>query len=207
MDQPFELAARAGDVWTIDRNLFFVAFDLGSANGALCRHSHLLGRIPRVPPLRNGADYLWNDLAGPLDLDPIARPEILLPDEIEIVKGRELHHSSADLYRLEHGEGVERSGASDIHFDRQQLRLGDVRREFARDCVTGLAGDDSELLPERELVDLHHSAIDREVERRAHLGLERASPFMHLLETRAAQPMRRHWNAPFPEQVEQLRLS
>src|SRR3954468_11829007 len=207
MDESLELPPGTGDVRAVDRDLFLVPLDLRLADGAMSRRPHLLRWIVRVAALRDRPDHLRDDLARALHLHPVSRAEVLFPDQIEVVQGRELHRRTADLHRLEHRERIQRSRAPDVNLDREQLRLRDVGRELAGDRITRLARDDAELLPERKPVDLHHTAVDREVERPAPFVLEGPRPFVDGLEALAALPMRRDGNTPRREQVEQLRLS
>src|SRR3954470_883569 len=186
MDESLELPPGTGDVRAVDRDLFLVPLDLRLADGAMSRRPHLLRWIIRVAPLRDRPDHLRDDLARTLHLHPVARAEVLLPDQIEVVQGRQLHRRTANLHWLQHRERIQRSGASDVHLDREQLRLRDVGGELAGDRITRLAGDDAELLPEREPVDLHDTAVDREVERRAPSVLEGPRPFVDGLESLAA---------------------
>src|SRR5579872_5972677 len=117
MDQALELTTGAGDVRAINRDLFLVALHLGAAHRAGLRHPYLLRWIIRVASLGNRADDLGNDFPRTLDLDPIARPQVLLADEIEVVEGSQLHHRAADLDRLEDGVRIERPRSPDVHLD------------------------------------------------------------------------------------------
>src|SRR4051812_11400845 len=117
MHEPLELPSRAGDVGTIDRDLFFVALDLRFTNRAVRGDPHFLWRIIRIAPIGNWADDLGNDFTGALYLHPVARPQILLADQIEVVERRQLDRRSADLHRLQHREWVEGARAANIHLD------------------------------------------------------------------------------------------
>ena len=147
-----------------------------------------------------------NDLARALYLYPIAWAEVFLSYQVEIVERRELYSGAADFHGLEHREGIQCAGAADVHVDGQQFRLGDVGRELARDRITRLPRDDTQLLPQSQPVDLHDGAVDGEIECRSDARLERASPLVDLLERRTAQPVRSDGNAPGLQLVEQLRL-
>src|SRR6185503_757205 len=95
----------------------------------------------------------------------------------------------------------------DVHLDRQKLRLGDVGSEFASDRPPRLAStDDAKLLLEPERIDLHHAAVDREVQLGPDLVLESVRPRLDLLQRATLLTMRRNRNAPLDEGIEQFRL-
>src|SRR5689334_16232159 len=111
MHQPLELPSRTGHIRTVDRDLFFVTLDLRAAYGTLRRHAHLFRGIVSIAALRNGTDDLRYHLTSALDLHPIARSQILLADEIEIVQRRQLHGRATDLHWLEHRERIQCPGS------------------------------------------------------------------------------------------------
>ena len=104
---------------------------------------------------------------------------------------RELDGRAADLHRLEHRERIQHPGAADVHLNVVEPRLGDVRRELSRDRPARLAtADDAQLVLQRERVDFHDAAIDREVELRADLRLDVVRPLRDVVERLAAHVMR-----------------
>src|SRR5439155_20237419 len=117
--------------------------------------------------------------------------QILLPDEVEIVERRHAYRSAADLHRVELGEGVQRARASDVDADPQQLRLGDIRRELARDRPARLApADRAQLLLEGQRIHFHDAPVDAEVERGPHVVLDDPGPALYGIERRAQLPAR-----------------
>src|SRR5213080_4132165 len=206
MDEPLELPAGAGDVRAVDGDLLLIPLDLRLAYRTEFRPLVRLRRIVRGAALRYRTNDLRNDFTGALDLDPVPRPQIFFRNQIKVVKCRELHRRAADLDRLEHRKWVQRAGAADVHRDGEQLRLGNVGSEFAGDRITRLARDDAQLLPQCEPVDLHDATVDREVEGRAHAGLEGSRPLVDFLERRTAQSVGSDRDAPCRQLVEQLGL-
>src|SRR5437868_5658080 len=206
MDEPLELPPRTGDVRTVDRDLLLVPLDLGLAHWTVGRRADLFGRIVRIAALGNRPDHLRNDFTGALYLYPVSRSQIFVSYQIEVVECRELYGRAADLHGFEHCERIERARTADVYLDREEPRFRDVGGELAGDCITRLARDDAELLPERELIHLHDAAVDREVEGPAHPRLERACPFMRLVERHTALSVRSDGNSPRGQLVEQLGL-
>jgi len=81
--------------------------------------------------------------------------------------------------------------------------LGDVGREFARDCPPRLApSDDSQLFLECQRIDFDHPTVDREVELAPDLVLEIVRPLLDLIECAAARSMWRHGNTPLDQRIE-----
>ena len=67
--------------------------------------------------LEHGADDLRDDVAGALDDDGITDADILEVDNVLVVERGELDGDAGNLHGLEHGEGVERAGATDVDTD------------------------------------------------------------------------------------------
>ena len=197
--------SRADDVGTIDRGLVFLSRQRRPAHRALLRHPpRLLGARSL---LRNRGDDLGNHLASALHLHPIADAQVLGDDKVLVVQRRQLHYHSADLHRLQNRERIDRAGASHIHLDVQQPRLGDVGRELAGDCPARLApADDTQLLLQAQRIDFHHTAVDRKVQLAPNFVLEIVGPLFDFGQCLRALTMRCHRDTPLVQRVEQLRL-
>ncbi len=205
MNQAFELPSRAGDVGTIDRRFVFLACGQSAAGRTALRHAPRL--FVTGPSLRNRSDDLWDHVARPLHLDPIADTEILGDDEILVVQRRQLDDYASDFHRFQHGEGIHRPCTADVDLYRQQSRLGDVGSEFAGDCPPRLApADDAQLLLKGERIDFYHATVDREVEIIPYFVLEIVRPLLYFGERFRALAVWRYWNTPVDESIEQLCL-
>ena len=97
------------------------------------------------------------------DADVLAR-EVLL-----VVQRRELDRDAADVDRLEHGERVQVAELADVPLHLVEPRDGGRGRELPRDRPARVAADGAEAPLQLEVVDLHHDAVDLEVERAAPL--------------------------------------
>ena len=129
-------------------------------------------------------------------------------DQVLVMQRGELDGRAADLHRLEHRVRIERRRCVHVHFEfLEQRRLRDVGRELARDRPARLASADyTELVLQRERVDLHHAAVDGEVERAAQMFvLQPCAHCVHVVQRRALPVVRRHGNAPRRERRRALR--
>ena len=88
----------------------------------------------------------------------------LFVDVVDVVQRRALHRDAADLHGLEHGVGIERSGAPDGDDDIEQLRARLARLELERDRPARIARHDAEPFLQREIVDLDDDAVDLVIE-------------------------------------------
>ena len=120
-------------------------------------------------------DHLRNHVAGALDDDGVADPDVaalaqLLAvaadalDVVLVVQRDVLHDDAADADRLELADRRERAGAPDLDLDVAQHRRGALGREFVRDRPARRARDEAEALLPVEAVDLVDDAVDVVVE-------------------------------------------
>ena len=133
------------------------------------------------PLVDDDVDHLRNDVAGALDDDGIADPDVaplaqLLAlaadalDVILVVQRDVLHDDAADADRLELADRRERAGAPDLDLDIAQHGHGALGREFVRDRPARRARDEAEPFLPVDAVDLVDDAVDVVVE------LRRAAP-------------------------------
>ena len=111
---------------------------LGALPVALARFGHDVDVVlPRYRGITAGepAGTVTVRLGG-----QVADAQILPRDQVEVVEGRALDLRATDLDRIEDREGVDRPGATDVHLDTQERRLGDIRRELSRDRDSNSAG-------------------------------------------------------------------
>ena len=101
-----------------------------------------LGRLR--PLVEDDVDHLRDDVAGALDHDGVADPDVaplaqnltLVADALDVVlvvQGDVLHDHAADADRFELADRRERAGAADLDLDVAQHRHGALGREFVRD--------------------------------------------------------------------------
>ena len=102
----------------------------GAAPHRLARRPHreaaadraLLGKDVRLgagrPPVGAHLDDLRDHVAGALDHDRVADPDVLGLDEVLVVQGRARDHDAADGDRLELGDRGQGAGAADLDPDR-----------------------------------------------------------------------------------------
>ncbi len=207
MHHRLQPAARARDIWAVDRDLLLVAFYRGSADRAARggdRHRRFAALLAAVGERR---DDLRDDLSGSLDLHPIADAEILFGNQVEIVERGELDRGATDLDGFQHGVRIERAGAADVDADAEEAGDGDIGRELPGDCPARFASaDDAELLLERQRVDFDHTAVDREVERGADAMLHLVGPGCDVGERAAAGPVGSDRDAPARKRVQEIPL-
>src|SRR5205823_56097 len=130
------------------------------------------------PLVDNDIDHLRNDVAGALDHDGVADPDIAAlaqllavaadtPDVILIVQRDVLHDDAADADRLQLADRRERAGAADLNLDVAQYRHGPFGRKLVRDAPARRARDETEPLLPVDAVDLVDDAVDVVVEMRS----------------------------------------
>ena len=142
--ETLELATGTRDVRAVDRGLVLFAGRRSAAHRAV--RGHPPGLLAAGAPVGNRSDDLRNHVAGSLHLHPVALSQVLADDQVFVVERRQLHDHAADLDGLELRVRIERAGATHVDLDRKQSRLGDVRRELARDRPPRLApSHDAEL--------------------------------------------------------------
>ena len=124
-----------------------------------------------------GPDDLGDHLAGADDLDLVALADVLGGDQLLVVQRRAGDRHAATSHRLQLGVRVERAGAAHVDLDLEQAGHGDVGRELPRDGPARLAAaDHAQLVVKREIIDLHHHAVDLEVGSCAIAPRSRRSP-------------------------------
>ena len=127
------------------------------------------------PLVDHHVHHLRNDVAGALDDDGVADPDIaalaqLLAvaadalDVILVVQRDVLHDDAADADRLELADRRERAGAPDLDFDIPEHGHGALGREFVRDRPARRARHEAEALLPVDPVDLVDDAVDVVVE-------------------------------------------
>src|ERR1700761_3524322 len=120
-------------------------------------------------------DDLWDHVAGALDHDGVADPDVaalaqhlaLVADALDvvlIVQRDVLHDDAADADRLELADRRERAGAADLDLDVAQHGHGALGGKFVRDRPAGRARDEAEPLLPVDAIDLVDDAVDVIVE-------------------------------------------
>ena len=113
---------------------------------------------------------LRNDVAGALDDDGIADPDVLACDLILVVQRRPADHDAADRDRLELGDRRQGAGTSDLDVDAVEHGLGLLGRKLVRDRPARGPADHAEPLLQVEPIDLVDHAVDVVAEPGARLG-------------------------------------
>ena len=80
------------------------------------------------------------------------------------MQSRALDRDSANLHRVEHGVGIERSGPSDADCNIEESGARFARLELKRDRPARVARDDAQPFLQREIVDLDDHAVDLVIE-------------------------------------------
>ncbi len=167
-------------------------------------------RHSRSLPVRrsgHGANHLRNHITGALDLHYVSHAQVLVANQLLVVQRSESHGGATDLHRVENCIRIQLTRAAHIDFDRGETRLRNVGSKFPRDGPARLAAaDNTEIVLQPERVDLHHAAIDGEVELGAQLVLHAMRPDSYFFHRITAQCMRRDWNTPRSQCAEQLGL-
>src|SRR3569832_1017249 len=129
------------------------------------------------PLVDHDIDHLRNAVAGALDHDRVADPDIApLPqflalvadalDVIFVVQRHVLHDDATDADRLELADRRERAGASDLDLDIAQHRHGARGREFVRNAPARGARDEAKAALPVVAIDFVDDAVDVVVELR-----------------------------------------
>ncbi len=116
------------------------------------------------PLVGDDAHHLRDHVAGALDHDCVADPDVLALDLVLIVQGDVLHDHAADADRLELADRRERAGAADLDLDVAQHGGRLLGGEFMRDRPARRARHEAEPLLPVEPVDLVDDAVDVVVE-------------------------------------------
>src|SRR5580692_1060496 len=127
------------------------------------------------PLVDHDIDHLRNHVAGALDDDGVADPDVAALadlfavaadalDVVLVVQRDVLHDDAADTDRLELADRREGAGAPDLDLDIAKHGHGALGREFVRDRPARRARDEAEPFLPVETVDLVNDAVDVVVE-------------------------------------------
>src|SRR5213078_3609952 len=106
------------------------------------------------------AEHLGDHVAGLAQDDHVADEDALALDLVRVVQGGPVYRRPADLDRLHHGERRDPAGAPDVDLDVEQPGGHLLRRVLEGDGPAGRPAGRAELALQRDLVDLHHDAVD-----------------------------------------------
>ena len=107
---------------------------------------------------------LGDDVACPQDDHLLPLPDVLAPQVLLVVEGRELYGHPPDDDRLEHPVGMEVAELAGVPADLLERGDGGGGREFPGDRPAGLPTHDAQAALELHLVELDHHSVDLEVE-------------------------------------------
>ena len=129
-----------------------------SALGAVCgHHERALGAVAQ---LDDRAEHLGDDVAGLAQHDGVADQHALGLDDVLVVQRRLPHDAARDARRLHDRERRRAPGAPDRDDDVEQLRVDLLGRVLVGDRPARRAARRTELVVQRELVDLDDDAVD-----------------------------------------------
>ena len=132
-----------------------------AARACLGRHH---GLACRRPQLRDVPDHLRDDVARLVNDDRVADAHVLAAQLVVVVQRRARHNRAVHRGRIELGDGRERTGAPDLPGDVAQDGRLFLGRELERDAPARCLRREAQRFLQRELVDLHHHAVDVVVE-------------------------------------------
>src|SRR5215217_152919 len=173
LERTGELAGAAG-TRTFLAGCRFLAHDVGVQRArAFFREVKLLRVL--WPLVDHDIDDLRNHVAGALDHDAVAEPDVaalaqhfaLVADALDIilvVQRDILHDHAADADRFELPDRRERSRPPDLDLDVAQHRHGALSREFVRNGPARRPRDEAEPLLPVDPVDLVDHAVDVVIE-------------------------------------------
>ncbi len=174
------------------------------AGRALGGHPEL--SFPPGAQVGQWGDDLGDDVAGPLDDDGVPDAEVLPPYVILVVQRGQPHGDAPHLHRLQHGEGIERTGAPHVDADVEEARLGRAGGELAGDGPPRVAGHRPQGGLHGTIVDLDHHAVDVVGQFRPAF-LPRVAAGDHLLQCPDQLHPRVHSEAAVPQPLEDLPLA
>ena len=148
---------RAARVRAVDADRALVLDDRRAADRAGRRH--LVLALRAGPPLDDRPDDLGDDVAGLLEDDPVADPDVLAPDLVEVVEGRPRDGRAGDLDRRHVRDRRQRPGPADVRDDVLDERLDLLGRELEGDRPARRPADHPEPRLLVEPVDLDHDAV------------------------------------------------
>ena len=114
----------------------------------------------RRPALRDNLDHLGDDIAGPLNPDPIPAPHVQLAHEILVVQGGAAHRHSGHQHRAQVSDRSQLPGSTDLDDDVHEFGLLLPRGELERHRPSRASRPFSKLALVGEPVDLHDYAVE-----------------------------------------------
>ena len=159
-DEVAELLAdpgRAGEVRAVVADGPLVADDRRPAHRA--GGGHLVLALVAGSLVRERADDLRDHVAGLLEHDVVADPDVLAADLVEVVEGRPCDRRARHLRRAQVGDRRQRPGPADVRDDVLDDGLDLLRRELVGDRPARRPADHPEPLLLVEPVDLDDHAV------------------------------------------------
>ena len=148
---------RAARVRAVDPDRALVLDDGRAADRAGRRH--LVLALRAGPTLRDRTDDLRDDVAGLLEDDPVADPDVLATNLVEVVEGGARDSRPRDLDRRHVRHRRQRPGPSDVRDDVLDEGLDLLWRELEGDRPARSPADHPEPRLLVDAVDLDHDAI------------------------------------------------
>jgi hypothetical protein len=166
---------------------------------------HLPDRLGAVARIDDRAHHLGDDVAGTLEHDRVADPQVLAPDLVDVVERRVAHGRPADEDRGDMRDRGHGAGPPDVDADLLELRGHLLGRELVGGRPARGARDEAEPLLVGQRVDLDDDPIGLVVELAARLGplLGEGDDLLDALDRRVVRVDR---EAEAPEQLERLRV-
>ena len=148
---------RADEVRAVDPDGALVLDDRRVADRTALGHGVLA--LGAGPAIDDGPDDLRDDVAGLLEDHPVADPDVLAPDLVEVVEGRSRDRRAGDLDRGHVGDRRQRPRPPDVRDDVLDERLDLFGRELEGDGPAGRPADHAETGLLVEPVDLDDDAV------------------------------------------------
>ena len=148
---------RAARVRAVDPDGALVLDDRRVADRAALGHHELA--LGAGPSLDERANDLGDDVAGLLEDDPVADPDVLAPDLVEVVEGRPRDRRARDLDRRHVRDRRQRPGPTDVRDDVLDERLDLLGRELEGDRPARRPADHPEPGLLVEPIDLDDDAV------------------------------------------------
>ena len=157
--QPLDILGRADQATGATADRFAFRPDGVAAAGRAGFRENIGLRAVR-PLVEQHLDYLGNDVAGALDDDGVAFPDLPALDLVFIVQSRPRDHDAADSDRGQIGNRRQRPGAADLDGDFVQHGLRPFRRELVGGGPARRAADHAEARLPVEPVHFVDDAVD-----------------------------------------------
>ena len=136
----------------------------GARTSAVPHDGQVVGNTPghRVGRalLQHRRHDLGDHVAGAAHDHRVALAHVLAVQLVLVVQRRERDGRAADEDRIEHGERRDLAGAAGVDGDALDARGALLGGELVRDRPARRAAGRAELVAQRQLVDLHHHAVD-----------------------------------------------